>query len=73
MLSFDHGEVHNLSVEVLKTLSTTEASAGDAALACFLSAGRVLAGKKLTEEEELRFLHASIEWVGAYFADGEDN
>jgi hypothetical protein len=70
-VTFDHGEVHDLSVEFLKVAEGEGASAGVSALAAGLTLGRLLSPSPLGVEDEADWLEAVMTFTGAYFADGE--
>jgi hypothetical protein len=70
-VTFNHGEIHHLSVEFLRFLHESDVSVGDGALASALTLGRLMSPVKLTEEAERQFLEALMSFVGAFFVEGE--
>lgn len=72
-VTFDSEEVAELSMDLLASLddSGVELSLGTAALA--LSLGRIMAQRRLTTKEQLKFVQDLLEWSGMYFAEGGTN
>lgn len=70
-ITVDYGEVHNLSVELLKQVYNSDGATAMSAL--LLTAARVLSPEVLTDDQEIAFLTASAEWMGLYFAGGGAN
>lgn len=66
------GETNKLAKAVLNALAEEEASIGMGLLACSLTIGRLLnPGKELSDETEIAFIEALMDWSGAYFTTGE--
>ena len=72
-VTFDLGEVHNVSVGLLTTLEANSIQVGIAAAALGLSMGRLIAPTRMEEAEEVTYLEALFDWVGAYFVEGGTN
>lgn len=64
--TFNFGEVHNESVDLLALLEGKEVGIGLASLA--LSMARLLSPEQLTDKEEVKFIQDCLEWGGVYFA-----
>lgn len=72
-ITVDYGEAHNLSIDVLKEFQGRDIDGGTGAVALVLSAGRILSPEVLSDDEEINFVQAAMEWMGLYFADGGKN
>jgi hypothetical protein len=55
---------------MLKRLEAAQVDGGTGAVALVLSAGRVLSPEILTDNEEINFIKAAMDWLGMYFSDG---
>ena len=68
-------ETNILAGVILKALSEKEASIGYGLLACALTMCRLLnTGVTLSDEKEIEFIQAIMEWGGAYFtSEGKGN
>lgn len=73
MVTFDHEEVHAVSVDLLKLLELQGVSVGVAASALGMSLGRLSSLTPLSADEEITFVQALFDWLGAYYAEGSVN
>lgn len=69
-VSFDLGEVSEMSTCILQDLQVSGAGASLCTAALALSLGRMHEQKDLDTEEAISFVQALFEWVGMYFAHG---
>lgn len=68
--SFHETEV--LAKKILSTLADEEASIGYGLLGCSLVICRLLTtGKNVSDQDEIEFIQALMEWTGAYFTGEE--
>lgn len=72
-IEFDMGDAHNLSVSLLENLEEDDCDVGTGAIVCALSIGRLLSPKKLSMEEEIAFIQATLEFAATYFTSGVAN
>lgn len=73
-LSVDFNEVHNMSVEILHNISESEHEMGVGLVALLLSAGRLISPRlPMSDEEEIHWIKASVDFAGSYFAGGSSN
>lgn len=72
-IEVSYGEVHNLSVDFLKHIQSSNTDGAVAAVAAILTAGRILSSEVLTEDAEVAYIQAAMDWLGLYFADGTIN
>jgi hypothetical protein len=72
-ITVDFGEAHNLSIGYLKELQAKSIDGGTGAVALVLTAGRILSPEVLSDDEELNFIQAAMDWLGMYFVDGGKN
>lgn len=70
--SFPETEKH--ASIIIGALADKEVSIGQGLLACCLTMCRLLnPTKDLRDEEEIEFIQALMEWLGAYFTEGRKN
>jgi hypothetical protein len=69
----DHERVHETSLTLLSKLRAEKVPYGYAMLGVALTLGRLQAGRKLSQEEEVEFITNVMEWCGAYFFEGRAN
>lgn len=69
-VTVDFGEAHNLSVAVLTKFRDQSVDGGTGAVALVLSAGRILSPEVLSDDDEINFVTAAMNWMGVYFAEG---
>jgi hypothetical protein len=72
-ITVDFGEAHNLSIGVLKDFQAKSVNGGTGAVALVLSAGRILSPEVLSDDDEISFVQAAMDWLGMYFAEGGKN
>ena len=64
-----YNSTNELAGILLRTLAEEEASIGYGMLACALTLCRLQnTGDERTDDEEIDFIQALMEWTGAYFA-----
>ena len=67
-VTVDFGEAHNLSIDILKRFQGQSIDGGTGAVALVLSAGRILSPEVLSDDEEIDFVQAAMDWLGLYFS-----
>lgn len=72
-IAVDMGEVHDISLDLLRSLEDAEVDLTTAAAALAMSLGRVLSPRVLEQEDEERFMQNMFEWASMYFTDGKVN
>lgn len=64
---------HKYSVEILRHLEARQATEGYAILACLLTIGRLASPDELDEEGEVAFIQDAMDFVGAYWGEGDES
>lgn len=73
VVQFNMEEVHEKSVDLLEQLEDDRVAVPVAIAALGLSYGRLMSQTILSEEEEVAFMKALMEWGSTYFASGRVN
>jgi len=61
--------IRELSSEIFDALAEVDATQGDSICACALTLGRLMAPHKLSNEDEVKVVQDTVEWMGTYWAN----
>lgn len=67
------GEVHDISLDLLRSLEDADVGTADSAASLALSLGRVMAERAMETEEAVRFIQSIFEFCAMYFHEGVTN
>lgn len=72
-VEFDMGEVHGISLDLMRTLEEDGITIGLGVAALALSLGRLLSQNVLEEKDEIKFTQDILEYASMYFVPGGIN
>lgn len=73
-VELDPEEIHELSIDILRSLDVEGVTSGAAVASLALSLGRLVSPvRPMDEGMEMQFIQDMVEWAISYFADGKVN
>lgn len=72
-VSVDLGEAQAVTLGLLQALDTNDVSVGLGIAGTALCLGKLLSPTAMDNEQSSKFLQDLLEWLGAYFTEGEVN